>query len=192
MRLLLFILLFLSAIASEAKDNRCERYVQDVRRFHYEVFGVDYPYWYGVGQLQQESNCRDIISNDGVGSQGVSQVTYKLWDKYLKSNGVYDLRSTSNQIKAQAYIMKSCKNQAVSNQLWIMYQVYNGGGLVNKEIKRAGSINHDLARKECKRKVVRFSNGMSIDACEINYDYSVKIFSYGQKYKLSEDKLKYW
>lgn len=202
---LLFILSFLGVTllvvnpskASAAQIDRCQKYVQDVRKYHYEVFGIDYPYWYGVGQLKQESLCRDIISNDGVGSQGVSQITYKLWASYLKKFNIQDLKSTSNQIKAQAYIMKSCEQQAIAPNLWIMYQIYNGGSLVNTEIKRAGGADHDKAKLQCHRKVVHFTNGMTLDACEINYDYSKKIYKYGNQYILNTNSMKvvpikYW
>ena len=186
---LLFILL-LSTLTLSA--GRCKAYVQPVRVAHYAVFGVDYPYWYGVGQLQQESNCRNVISRDGVGSQGVAQITYRIWQKFLSKKGINDLQSVGNQTHAQAYIMKNCKQQAYSSHLWVAYQVYNGGSLVNKEITRARKalnireVSHDQAREFCKRKIIHFNNGQSISACDINYEYSQKVFKYGNKYKLFE------
>jgi len=184
---LLFILLFLFATLSA---DRCQSYVQDVRKAHYKVFGLDYPYWYGVGQLKQESLCRDVISRDGVGSQGVAQITYRIWKKFLEKRGVDNIQSISNQLTAQALIMKDCKKQAFSSHLWVAYQVYNGGPLVNKEITRARldlgirEVPHCVAVKYCKRKTITFSNGQKINACDINYDYSEKVFKYGNKYKI--------
>ena len=145
MRGLLYILLFLFVTLSVAKADRCVNYVNDVRKAHYKVFGLDYPYWYGGGQLKQESGCRDIVSKDGIGSQGLPQITYRWWSKFLTSKGVYDIKSISNQTLAQAYIMQDAKNQAYSSHLWVSYQIYNGGGLVNKEITKARKVGkYDL------------------------------------------------
>jgi hypothetical protein len=188
---LFFILLYLYATLSAG--DRCQSYVQEVRRAHYQVFGLNYPYWYGVGQLRQESNCRDVISRDGVGSQGVAQITYRIWKSYLTRKGVPDIISTSNQLRAQALIMANCKKQAYSSHLWVAYQVYNGGSLVNREIKAARKetrlieIPHRLARLYCKRRDIVFNNGQTINACDINYEYSEYIYKYAQKYKLFSD-----
>jgi len=194
---LLFISFFLFVTLSGA--DRCRAYIKDVRKAHYKVFGLDYPYWYGVGQLKQESLCRDVVSRDGVGSEGVSQITYRIWEKYLTQRGIYHIRTTRNQIHAQALIMKDCKKQAYSSHLWVAYQVYNGGSLVNKEITRARldtgmrEIPHEIAEKYCKRKTITFLNGQKINACDINYDYSKKVFKYGNDYKLFESRLyKFW
>ncbi len=185
--------LILGLLLSSANAGRCTQYVQQVRRYHYEVFGLNFPYWYGVGQLQQESNCRDVISNDGVGSQGLPQITLRVWQKYLGKHNIYDLKSVGNQLRAQAFIMKASKKSAYSSHLWVAYQLYNGGPLINKEIKRARikynirEVPHDIAREFCKRRIITFKSGYKLDACEINYDYSKKIFKYGQKYKILED-----
>lgn len=195
MRLLLFISLFLSVTLLAA--DRCKSYVQDVRRAHYRVFGLDYPYWYAVAQLKQESLCRDVISRDGVGSQGLAQITFRIWKKHLAEHGVYDITSVKNQLKAQALIMKDCKKQAFSSHLWVAYQVYNGGALVNKEITRARAatgmreIPHEVARDYCKRKIITFNNGQKISACDINYEYSEKIYKYGRDYAVFNDSSSY-
>lgn len=187
---LLFMLSFLYVTLSA--DSRCRNYVNDVRKAHYRVFGLDYPYWYGVGQLQQESNCRDVISNDGIGSKGLAQITYRVWKKYLINMGIYNIDNISNQLKAQAYIMENSKQQAYSSHLWVAYQVYNGGGAVNKEISRARKfynireVSHSKAREFCKRKDIVFASGQIINACDINYEYSEKVFKYGNKYKIIE------
>lgn len=193
---LLFISLFLFVTLSEG--SRCTHYVQQVRKAHYSVFGLDFPYWFGVGQLEQESGCRNIISNDGVGSQGLAQITYRIWQKYLQEKGINEITSLCNQLKAQAWIMKNSKAQAYSSHMWVWYQVYNGGGAVNKEISRARKVYgirevpHAMAREFCKRKDVVFSSGQRINACDINYEYSEKVFKYGLKYKLFDTDYKFW
>ena len=183
----LFFILLLSTLTLWA--GRCQKYIQLERVAHYAVFGVDYPYWYGIGQLQQESGCRDIISRDGVGSQGVAQITYRVWQKFLNKKGIKNLYSVGNQIHAQAYIMKNCKKQAYSSHLWVAYSVYNSGHIVNKEITKARKALHirevpyHIAKKFCKRRMIHFNNGQVISACKIGYDYPKKVFKYGQEYK---------
>ena len=192
----LFFILLLSTLTLWA--GRCQKYIQLERVAHYAVFGVDYPYWYGIGQLQQESGCRDIISRDGVGSQGVAQITYRVWQKFLNKKGIKNLYSVGNQIHAQAYIMQNCKKQAYSSHLWVAYSVYNSGHIVNKEITKARKALHirevpyHIAKKFCKRRMIHFNNGQVISACKIGYDYPKRVFKYGNKYKEYNTTYKYW
>ena len=174
--------------------DRCISYVQEVRRAHWGAFGLDYPYQYGVAQLKTESGCRDIISNDGVGSQGVAQITYRLWQKVLDKNGVYEIRSTANNIKAQAIIMKSLYKPQYP--LWVTYQLYNGGGWVLKEIARAGVVDWQKAKEKCTRGNSRFvtSKGVQYRSnCDINYEYSKVIYERGKAYNgINNSKFLYW
>jgi hypothetical protein len=141
---------------------------------------VDFPYWYSVAQLLQESRCRNVISLDGVGSQGLAQITFRWWKKDLAKIGVYNLRTTSNQLKAQAYINYKGYKKAKCKKLFVMYQIYNGGTLVNKELK--GTCKWSVGYNNCHRKIIHFKNGYTLNACKINYDYSKKIYLYGNKY----------
>jgi hypothetical protein len=175
-------------------QQRCELYIQEVRRAHYSQFGVDFPYQYGVGQLQQESGCRNIISRDGVGSEGLPQITYRVWQKPLRAKGVDSITSIPDQLKAQAIIMKSCYKPQYG--LWVTYQIYNGGGLVLKEINRAKIAEWDKAKDQCTRGQSCFTyKGITTcrSNCDINYDYSQRIFKYGEQYAKVESKnFKYW
>lgn len=193
---LLFILLLSTPTLSA---DRCQSLVQSVRVAHYAVFGLGYPYWYGVGQLKQESGCRDIISRDGVGSQGVAQITYRVWQKFLNKKGITNIDSIGNQLHAQAYIMKNCKQQAYSSHLWVAYSIYNSGSIVNKEIMtarrklRIREVPYEIAKRYCKRKMIHFNNGQSISACKIGYDYPKKVFKYGKKYEMfNTKKYRFW
>lgn len=181
--MLRFLFATLLAVNAFAVD-RCASYVQEVRRAHFAVFGVDYPYQYGVAQLRAESNCRDIISNDGIGSQGVAQITYRWWQDVLKKNGVLEIRSISNHLKAQALIMR--ESYSAHYPLWVAYQRYNGGAHVLKEIARAGVIDWAKAKGECQRGLSCFTlkNGTKQcrSNCDINYEYSQLIFKYGKEY----------
>ncbi len=195
MRLFLFLTLLAVELCAGGSISRCQSYVQDVRRAHWTQFGVDYPYQYGVGQLVQESGCRNVISYDGVGSEGLPQITYRLWQKPLKAKGVESVKAIPNQLKAQAIIMKSVYQPMYG--LWVTYQVYNGGGLVLKEISRAGSEDWVRAKANCKRgqSCFTYPSGKKecVSNCEINYDYSVQVYKYGEKYASVRSKqYRYW
>lgn len=194
LRLLLCTLLAVNAFALD----RCTPLVQEVRRAHWAVFGVDYPYQYGVSQLKQESNCRDILSNDGYGSEGIAQITMSMWAKTLKANGIEEVRTTRNNLRAQAFIMKSSYNPKYP--LWVMYQRYNAGYYVMWEIERAGIAKWDEAYATCKDYYTRKKKGEKLEHargdskftlksgiqyrsnCDINYEYSQNIFKYGKEY----------
>jgi hypothetical protein len=188
-----FVLLIL-VISFSYAQQRCELYIQEVRKAHYSQFGVDFPYQYGVGQLQQESECRNIISRDGVGSEGLPQITYRVWQKTLKSNGIKSIIAIPDQLKAQAVIMKSVYKPQYG--LWVTYQVYNGGGLVIKEISRAKIAEWSKAKEQCHRGKSCFTyKGITTcrSNCDINYEYSQNIFKYGAQYAKVESKtFKYW
>ncbi len=192
----LFLLLILSAVSLFA--GRCEAYTQEVRRAHFAVFGVDYPYQYGVAQLKIESNCRDIISNDGYGSEGVAQITMSMWAKTLKANGIEEVRTTRNNLRAQAFIMKQNYNEKYP--LWVMYQRYNAGYYVIWEMQRANATDWQKAYDACKDYYTRKKQGEKLEHargdskftlahgvqyrsnCDINYEYSQNIFSIGKEF----------
>lgn len=191
----LIVLFVLSLSLFGGSIQRCQSYVQDVRKAHYTQFGVDYPYQYGVGQLVQESGCRNILSYDGVGSEGLPQITFRLWQKPLKAKGINSIKSIPDQLKAQAIIMKSVYDPKFG--LWVTYQKYNGGGLVLKEIKRAGAEDWVKAKAQCRRgqSCFTYPNGKRecVSNCEINYDYSVQVWKYGGKYAtVKTDHYRYW
>lgn len=194
LRFLLYTLLAVNAVAID----RCASYAQEVRRAHFAVFGVDYPYQYGVAQLKEESNCREIISNDGYGSEGVAQITMSMWAKKLKENGIEEVRTTRNNLRAQAFIMKQNYNEKYP--LWVMYQRYNAGYYVIWEISRAGVTDWQKAYNACKDFYYRKKKGEKLEHargdskftlkrgvqyrsnCDINYEYSQKIFKTGKEY----------
>jgi hypothetical protein len=189
MKALLFLFLSVALLA-----DRCASYVQDVRKAHFTVFGVNYPYQYGVAQLVQESGCRNILSLDGVGSEGLPQITYRVWQKPLKEVGINGITAIGDQLKAQAIIMHSLHNPKFG--LWVTYQKYNGGGLVLKEIKRAGVEDWQKAKEQCKRGQSCFTyKGKKTcrSNCEINYEYSQNIFKYAKGYNnVQSTQFRYW
>lgn len=164
--------------------DRCATLTQKVRVEHFKHFGVNFPYQYGVAQLYQESGCRAIVSNDGVGSQGVAQITYRWWKEVLAKEGITEVITTSNNIRAQVVIMRYLHEPG--RPLWVTYQLYNGGGWVLKEIKKAGVSDWEKAKAQCTRGDSHFTlkNGtvQTRNNCDINYEYSQNIFKYGKKY----------
>lgn len=184
MPLLLLLTLLAVDLFGGGSIQRCQSYVQDVRRAHWSQFGVDYPYQYGVGQLVQESGCRNVLSYDGVGSQGLAQITWRWHKQTLQKRGIRSLDAIPDQLKAQAILMRQM--WVPKYGLWVTYQAYNGGGLVLKEINRAGSENWVKAKSNCKRgqSCFTYPSGKKecVSNCEINYDYSVKIYKYGGQY----------
>jgi hypothetical protein len=176
-------LALLAALLLPAGDaealQQCRKYEQEVRRYHQMYFGIDFPYEYSVAQLYKESLCREnMMSSDGIGSEGPAQITFRVWKEKLLKEGIDEIQTISNHLRAQAYINRLSYDQAKCKKLFVLYQVYNGGPLVNAEIQRAGSCDWAGAYKACRRKNVRFKNGQVINACSINYEYSKKIFDY--------------
>lgn len=195
--MLRFVIAFLLAANLLWSDDvsalqRCSQYQREVRIAHSMQFGIEYPWWYGVAQLEEESACRSgVTSNDGVGSQGLSQVTWSFWGKHLKKAGINDLSTTKNQIRAQAYVMRDAHRHRFY-ELWVSYQIYNGGRLVLKEIARSGGApDWAKAKAVARRRDVHFSNGQVINAADINYRYSKRIFKHGQRYRLGIDSARY-
>ena len=165
--------------------DRCHEYIPDVRAQHIRYFGINYPWWYGVGQLQQESGCRNKVTAWD-GGQGVAQfmpATEKACEKYL---GALDMYNPEQAIKAQAWFMRQLHKENWNGALWLTYQAYNGGWKwLRVEFKKSGSQKAywELMRASCVRKPIN---------CKINYDYSKQIYRYGQQYKLYPDGRRYW
>jgi len=193
----LFLLILIGVQLSWGKSalSRCNKYTPLVRKYHYYYFGVDFPYWFSVGQLYVESGCRHRISSaDGIGSYGLAQITWKFWKDRLTKEGIKEIRSVEGNLRAQAYINYDAwkKTPKWCKKLWVTYQIYNGGLWVVKELKKAGKCDWCLAYKECRRRPICFKlksgKKKCISACEINYEYSVKVWKYGRRFRLVGDK----
>ncbi|MEM0325327.1 MAG: hypothetical protein QXW35_05475 [Candidatus Aenigmatarchaeota archaeon] len=171
-----------------------------IKNAHYFYFGVDFPYWYSISQAQKESNCRhNITSLDGIGSEGFAQITYRWWKSKLDQQNIPEIRSLHNHARAQAYINYEGYKNSRCKKLFEMYQIYNGGYLVSRELARANSCNWEDGFKACNRKdicVWQTKDGCKQwrNACDINYSYSLKIYELGQLYSrgLKSTKYQYW
>ncbi len=161
-----------------ATASSCHPYIPYYKKYSAVYIGESFPYQLFAGQAYTESHCRFVISYDGVGSESPAQITYRWWRGYLKSYGVYNVRTIPNFTKAQVLIMRSLIDKAQAkgyDQLAVAFQAYNGGWLVLKELDRCDTKDVKEARECCRRKIIYFKNGTSRAACDINYNYPNEI-----------------
>jgi hypothetical protein len=116
--------------------------------------------------------------------------TEKEVERYL---GELDMYNPEHAIKAQAFYMSRLHRSNPIGALWMTYQAYNGGWKYLKlEYQRAGYVPcWALMRSTCTRKVIR-TKKFILDLCEVNYDYSMKVYRYGQFYQHNKDEWRYW
>jgi hypothetical protein len=173
--------------------DRCTSLTQDVRVEHTKYFGIQFPWWYGVGQLKTESACRTNITAFDAG-MGVAQFMPKT-SQYIQSlmGESLDPYNPKQAIRMQAFYMNRIHTtENWTSLLWIDYQIYNGGkSTLYKECQRAGETEWNAMKKQCKRKKIQLKSGI-LDLCEVNYDYSKKVEKYGNLYRQGEDYVGYW
>jgi len=180
--------LFILLLSINIYADSCRPLVPYLKEYSHKYISDDFPYWYLIGQGYQESRCRNVISMDGVGSQGYAQITWRVWRHFLQARGINNLNSRSNITRAHVLIMKRLIAKASNkgyNKLWVAFQAYNGGWLVLKEISRTPKhlryMQYEVS-KRCRRKIIHFSNGQSISACKINYSYPIQIETFCAKF----------
>lgn len=174
--------------------DRCKALSPEIRKAHFFYFGVDFPYQYSIAQAEKESVCRhSILSSDGIGSEGFAQITWAVWAPALQREGIPEIKTIPNHTKAQAYINYYNYNSSYCKKLFEMYQIYNGGSLVSKELKKAKSCNWEDGYKVCRRKDVcvwktKLGCKQWRNACDINYSYSLTIYTLSKKYGIIQSK----
>jgi len=188
--LLQFLIAMLFADKLHSRKDACEKLKWKVKAAHSWVFGINYPYWFSLGQIRAETNCRWITSLDGLGSIGYAQITGKYWDKVLKKKFPnWKKCSAFDYFLAQAFILKQFNKRNKYHKLFITYQCYNGRcSKILKEVSPTGSW--EKGYKAClkhKRKICVWRKGKKCLQyrydCDINYGYSKKVYKYGIKYK---------
>jgi len=187
------LLLWLSFSVNAQPLEACIRIVDKTKLATAKFFASDFPYWYNVGLAHTETKCRFVVSKDGHGSVGYFQLTPKFLDPMLRPHFPKYTENHLDHFYAFAYYLRSLYKEP----LWIMYQLYNGGGLVLKECQRANSLKWEDCKAQCRRKdVCVWFDGISCrqyrNACDINYNYSQKVYQNGQYYKTGQDVLKFW
>lgn len=178
---------------SDAAD-RCRDYLPDVRAQHIRWFGLAFPWWYGLGQLRQESGCRATVTAFDHG-QGIAQfmpaTAYEI--RRLMRAGDLNPYNPEHAIRMQAFYMARLHRQNKAGGLWMTYQAYNGGwGPLRSEMHRAGSSDRGAMRQACQRRKVRLKAGRVLDLCDVNYDYSARIRRYGGAFRTGPDGMRYW
>lgn len=177
--------------------ERCRSLEKYIKGAHFYYFGIDFPYHYSIAQAEKESRCRhNVLSSDGIGSEGFAQITHRWWKKDLDKEGIREIKSRKNHARAQAFINYKAYQSSVCKKLFEMYQIYNGGNLVSKEVYPA--CTWEYGYKRCRRKDVCVNRGeygckQYKNACDINYSYSKTIYKLAEKYKVCGDgEYEYW
>lgn len=181
--------------------DRCRDYVPDIRIQHTKYFGLSYPWWYGVGQAQQESACRASVTSFDAG-MGLTQFMPATWAGVEKDMGIkLNPYNPEHSIRAQAFYMHQLHRQNWTDckSLWLTYCFYNSGsGTMKKEWLRTDcalchkDAFYDEMKNVCKRRVLTLKSGKKLDLCDVGYDYPVKVEKYGNQYRIGRDEWRYW
>lgn len=186
----------LSVIASPAVAgalDRCVEFRQDVRMQHTRYFGPAFPWWYGLGQLRQESGCRaDARAFDhGMGIAQFMPATAREIARLMAER--IDPFNPEQAIRMQAFYMARLHRKSRSGLLCWTYQAYNGGWktLFQENDRAGGTWSWTAMKAQCRRKKIQMRWGI-LDLCEVNYDYPVRIYRYGKHYRTGPDGMRYW
>jgi hypothetical protein len=175
-------------------NDRCALLEKDVRVEHTKYFGFQFPYWFSLGQLKQESCCRpDLTAFDG--GMGVAQFMPKT-ERYVESlmGEKLDPYNPKQAIRMQArYLYQIHTKENWSKKLWPTYAIYNGGATtLKKEFQKAGALDWAKMKANCVRKKIKLKSGKMLDFCDVNYDYSQRVFKYGNQYRRGADGMEFW
>jgi hypothetical protein len=207
--ILVLLTLLLTYIGAYASDLCLDRYGSDIKRYSEWYFGIDYPYWYTIGLIKNESRCVWRRSLDGLGSVGVGQITPRFWDTELRKEGLqfYAQEGHEHHAGAIVYILKKVYDSTTSicslpcslchqtkypatKKLWIVYQGYNRNiAKLNREVSTLPSCDWSLWEKVCKEVDVcvwRNKDGSCRqwrNGCDINAHYGLNVYTFGEYYK---------
>jgi hypothetical protein len=209
----------LFSLSARAKD-RCQDFIPDVRSNMIRYNGLDYPWWYSMGCMIQESNCRpDIISFDGgIGLFQLTPSTGIVAD--IQKDIPVDPYNPASNIRAHAFYINKVKNTYLKrgkfkfkskyeispiafttkcgSNLSDVYRYYNGGYWFIHESKLADSTyaceQKDM-KDHCVRGGVWVGSGDKkrwLSFCEVNYNYADQVYKYSQKYKTGKDSINFY
>lgn len=215
--IILLIILFLP-FAARAVD-RCRDYIPDIRANSIRYLGLEYPWWYNLGCAMTETNCRqDLVSFDGgIGlfqltpSTGIVAVIKKEFpvnpynaESNIRAQAFYIhlirdkyMKQKSTKFKNKYQIEPLTFTNKCGTRLSDIYRHYNGGYWFVWESKLADK-NYACDQKDMRSHCVRggtwvgTKNPRWLSFCEVNYTYADKVYKYSQKYKVGNDRIKYW
>jgi hypothetical protein len=190
---------FTSGLSLLWANPRCLKLEPTIQEVTERYIAEDYPTHYNVATAERESDCKWKESTDGHGSVGYFQLTPKFLDPTLRPLFPdYTKPYSKDHFYAFAYYLNTLIKSTPAPRLWIVYQRYNGGHLVIKECRRAGSWEWGKCLQFCRRGMVcvreeRNECKQYRNACEINYQYSLFICIHSEKYRRREDgRWRYW
>lgn len=160
---------------------------QVIRESNYWL-GKDAPYYYFLGQIEQESRCNENITSfdGGMGlaqfmpstSEWIHEREKSLQELSLKPLPYSPLWSIRAMILYDRYLYE----RVLCSGWYFVFRAYNGGlGLLNREIKKANSCDWDIVEKNCNRKKIYYKNSY-IDLCKVNCSYPYSVFLKSYKY----------
>ncbi|MEM1660851.1 MAG: hypothetical protein QXR17_06915 [Candidatus Bathyarchaeia archaeon] len=201
-KVFLVLLFFLIFVEDGYCAERCKKLLLKVKSASEFILGIDFPWWYNLGQIEAESNCMWRTSLDGWGSVGYAQITPRFWDRVLKKYFPNWQVNVSEYFYAHAWVVKYYISQSKCKKLWEVYQCYNRNcQKVNREAVM-GNCEWSRARSVCFDRydmmVCVWRRGSECvqyrSSCDINYSYGYKVWRNGRKYAggVFEKVWRYW
>ena len=157
--------------------------------------GTDAPVHYFMGQIEQESRCKEgITAFDGGMGLGQFMPETANWiqarEAALKEFGIdpqpYNPRwAIRALILYNRWLAKESGRICPDGYIWYyVFRAYNGGlGNLIREIRRANSCDEKVVERYCKRRVIRLKSSSLLDLCKVNIEYPHKIFKKSERYK---------
>ncbi len=170
--------------------NRCLKYRNQIIRESRVFIGKDAPYPLFLGQIEQESRCREGVTafDGGMGLGQFMPATANdihKKEKALQEISIkpipYDARWN---IRALILYDRNLYNSGMCRGWYYAFRSYNGGqGMLHREIRRAGTCNIEKIEEQCNRKTIRLKNGSLLDLCAVNLEYPRLIYKKAERYK---------
>lgn len=169
--------------------ERCKQYqAQVIREAHYFV-GLDAPAHYFMGQIEQESRCREGVTafDGGMGLGQFMPSTAEWIQKNEKDLQEFEFNPYDPNWSIRALILydRWLYGKTACEGWYFTFRAYNGGnGNLNKEVKRAGSCEIECVENACRRKVITLKSGNLLDFCKVNIEYPHLIFKKAKAYEV--------
>jgi len=174
----------------ETTADRCLKYRSQVIREARYRFGLHAEWWLFLGQLKQESGCRRTVTafDQGRGlAQFMDATAEWLHSRETALQEISERPSpydTTWSIRALIIYDEYLYGAVICEGWYYALRAYNGGaGLLNREIRRAGSCETSLVEQQCARKKRRLKSGKILDFCQVNIRYPHDVIRKGEGYR---------